>query len=235
VTSLLTKTEQALSFGLSSIDNAFLGFRRGDFAVLYGHQSVKTLSFLLSVRCLLPLKEGGINSSTIYLDGGNTFDPYAISTIARQYGFDPQSVLERIFVSRAFTAYQLSALIFETLEDALKKYKSGLILISNFISLFLDRDVPMREAIEIFRKAMIYLSDLATRCNVIVIASYFPHELHRRRVLLESFLLAGARTTIKIQEFSGRLQFSLEKHPLLKPCTIDILLTEVMLERFEGA
>ncbi len=127
VTSLLTKMERTLSFGLPHIDNVFPGFRIGKFAVLYGQSLVKTLTFLLSVRCQLPTEEGGLNSTAIYLDGGNTFNPYAISAIAQQNDVDPKATLERIFVSRAFTAYQLSALIFETLEDALKEYGSKLV------------------------------------------------------------------------------------------------------------
>jgi len=85
----------------------------GEFAVLHGHPFIKTLSFLLSVRCQLPTNEGGLNSTTIYLDGGNTFDPYNISAMAQQYGLDPRTAFERIFVSRAFTAYQLSSLVFD--------------------------------------------------------------------------------------------------------------------------
>ena len=235
MTALLTRAEQALSFGLPSIDRAFPGFKMGDFAVLYGHSFCKTLSFLLSVRCHLPKDGGGLNSPAIYVDGGNTFNPYAISAIAQEYGLDPQHTLERIFVSRAFTAYQLSALIFETLEDASKQYRSKLVLISDITSLFLDRDVPTKESMEIFNKAMIYLSDLATRRNVIVVASCFPFWHSRRRVFLESVLFGRASTVIRVKELKGRLQFALESHPLLKPFTIDILPNAVTLEKFVEA
>ena len=207
----------------------------GDLAVLHGHPFIKTLSFLLSVRCQLSTNEGGLNSTVIYLDGGNTFDPYTISAIAREYGLDPRSTLERIFVSRAFTAYQLSALIFETLEGALKQYGSKLVLISDITSLFLDRDVPTREAMEIFNKAMIYLSDLVVRSNVIVAASCFPYGHNRRRVFLESVLLGRANAAIKVHELRGRMQLSLESHPFLKPFTIDILPNAITLERFVEA
>lgn len=235
MTALSTKPERALSFGLQHIDKAFPGFSTGEFTVLHGRSFIKTLSFLLSIRCQLPTNEGGLNSTTIYLDGGNTFDPYSISAIAQQYGLDPRATLEKIFFSRAFTAYQLSALIFETLEDALKRYRSKLVLISDIMTLFLDRDVPTKEAMEIFNKAMIFLSDLVTRRNVIVIASCLPYEHHRRRVFLESVLFGRANTAIKVHELRGRMQFSLENHPFLKPFTIDILPNAVTLERFVEA
>jgi hypothetical protein len=54
----------------------------------------------------------------VFVDGGNSFDPYSVAEIARNYGLDSRAVLERIYVSRAFTAYQLSSLILEELESA---------------------------------------------------------------------------------------------------------------------
>lgn len=229
---MLTQYELVLSFGLQYVSNGFLGFKLGDFAVLHGHPFVKTLSFLLSVRCQLPKDDGGLESSAIYLDGGNTFNPYAVSAIAQEYDLDPKSTLERIFVSRAFTAYQLSALIFETLEDALKQYRSKLVLVSDIISLFLDKDVPVKESIEIFNKAVIYLSDLAVKKNTIIVATSFPQQRSRRRVFLESVLFGRAGTAVRICESKSRLQLVLENHPFLKPLTIDILQNAVTLEKF---
>jgi len=228
---MLTHDEPTLSFGLQQIDNAFLVFKPGDSAVLYGHHFVKTLSFLLSVRCQLPKENGGLKSSAVYVDGGNVFNPYAVSAIAQEYGLDPKSTLERIFVSRAFTAYQLSALIFEKLEDALKQYRSRLVLISDITSLFLDRDVPTKEAIEVFNKAVIYLSDLAVKRNAIVVATSFPHQGSRRRVFLESLLFGRTGTVVRISESKSRLQFTLESHPFLKPFSIDIPRDAVTLEK----
>lgn len=235
MSSLLTKVERALSFGIPHIDNYFLGFRIGEFAVLYGHPLIRTLTYLLSVRCQLSTEEGGLNSTAIYLDGGNTFNPYAISEAARQHDLDPRTTLERIIVSRAFTAYQHAALVFETLEDALKKYRSKLVLISDIMSLFLDSDVPAKEALEIFNKATTYLSTLVTRRKVLVVASYFPCGHSKRRILLESILLRKASTVARVQELKGRVQFSLERHPFLQPFIIDILPNAVTLEKFVEA
>jgi len=100
----------------------------------------------------LPFKKGGLNSRVVYVDGGNTFDPYAVSAIAQEYGLEPKSVLEKILISRAFTAYQLTALVFEKLEEALKRYRSKLVIVSDITRLFLDRDVPKIRAVTSFSK-----------------------------------------------------------------------------------
>jgi hypothetical protein len=152
VTALFEGPNIRLALGIPKIDDVFPGFQRGDFTVLFGHPMCKTLSFLLSVRCQLPLKKGGLNSRVVYIDGGNTFDPYSVSVIAREYSLEPKSVLEKILISRAFTAYQLTALIFEKLEATMKRHRSKLVIISDVASLFLDRDVPKKEGRDLFIK-----------------------------------------------------------------------------------
>jgi len=232
---MLTKAEQVLSFGLPNVDQAFSGFRTGDFAVLHGHPFCKTLLFMLSIRCQLPKEQKRFVSTAIYIDGGNTFNPYAISASAQQHNLDPRSALERIFVSRAFTAYQLSTLIFKALENALKHYKSKLILISDITALFLDPDVPAKEALNIFKKAAVYLSELATQRNVIVVASCLPHDCSKRRFALESSLCRLAGSVIKIEETGSKMLLKLETSPVQKPFTVDVLPSGVTLEQFSEA
>jgi len=43
--------------------------------------------------------------------GANSFNPYAISRAVKFMGFEPGSALSRIHVARAFTEYQMDAII----------------------------------------------------------------------------------------------------------------------------
>jgi len=229
---LSRKSNGVLALGIPKIDDAFPGFQRGDVAVLWGHPLCRTLSFLLSVRCQLRLTEGGFNSKVIYLDGGNTFDPYSVSAIAREYGLEPRCVLENIFVSRAFTAYQLTALVFEKLEDALKDQRSKLVVVSDVAGLFLDRDVPKKEGMDVFMKMTRFLAELASRREVVIVASYFPRRYSGRSLFLEAVLFGRASTVIGLKESHGALKFVLESHPSMKPFTIDFPSNAVTMDMF---
>jgi len=232
VTELSKKTNRVLALGIPKIDDVFPGFPGGEFVVLVGHPLCTMLSFLLSVRCQLPFKEGGLNSRVIYIDGGNTFDPYAVSAIAQEYALEPKSALEKILISRAFTAYQLTALVFEKLEAALKRYRSKLVVISDITGLFLDRDVPKMESREIFVKMTQYLSEVASKRRAVVVASYFPRPYSSRNFLLESVLLGRASTVIRFKESKGGFKFTLEDHPSIKPFTTEFPSNAVTMEMF---
>ncbi len=232
MTALTRKSDRALALGISKIDSVFPGFQRSDFVVLFGHPICKTLSFLLSARCQLPLRNGGLNSKAIYVDGGNTFDPYSVSAIARDHGLEPKSVLKDILVSRAFTAYQLTALIFEKLEDALKRSRSKLAIVSDITGLFLDRDVPKKEGRDLFMKTAAYLSKLASERGTTVVASCFPRRHSSRSMFLETVLFGRATTLIKLKELRGVLKFVLESHPSLEPFSIDFPSNAVTIDMF---
>jgi hypothetical protein len=108
-------------------------------------------------------------------------------------------------------------------------------LIADITALFLDPDVPAKEALNIFKKAVVYLSELATLRNVIVVASCFPHDCSKRRLALESTLLRLAEPVIKIDETKGKILFKLETSPVFKPFTVDVLPSGVTLEQFSEA
>ncbi|UCF59052.1 MAG: hypothetical protein JSV15_01125 [Candidatus Bathyarchaeota archaeon] len=183
----------------------------------------------------MPLRKEGLNSRAIYIDGGNTFDPYAVSAIAREYGLKPKSVLENIFISRAFTAYQLTVLVFEKLEDALKRYRSKLVVVSGITRLFLDRDVPKKEGEDVFMKMTRYLLELASRRRAVIVATCASRRYSRRSMFLESVLFGRANTVIGLKESQGALKFVLELHPSIKPFTVDFPSNAVTMDMFMEA
>jgi hypothetical protein len=235
VAALSRKSNRVLALGIPKVDEVFPGFQRGEFAVLVGLPLCTVLSFLLSVRCQLPFSKGGLNSRVVFVDGGNTFDPYVVSAMAQELGLEPRSALEKIFISRAFTAYQLTALVFERLEEVLKRLRAKLVVVSDITGLFLDRDVPRIEGRDIFMKMTQHLSDLASRRRVVVVASYVPRPYLSRNLFLESVLLSRASTVIRFKESRGVFKVVLEEHPNVKPFTVDVSSNAVTMDMFVEA
>jgi len=101
-----------LSLNIENVDSLFPGFMLGDFAVLHGSSAVQSLLPSLCVRAQLPYQLGGLETNVLFVDGNNSFRLYDVSTVAQSFELDPGTALGRIFVSRAFTAYQLISLVF---------------------------------------------------------------------------------------------------------------------------
>ncbi|PIU59583.1 hypothetical protein COS86_03495, partial [Candidatus Bathyarchaeota archaeon CG07_land_8_20_14_0_80_47_9] len=63
----------------------------------------------------MPTQIGGLATDVVFVDGGNTFRLYQVARLAQLHQLNPKEVLERIYISRAFTAYQMTSLIMEKL------------------------------------------------------------------------------------------------------------------------
>jgi hypothetical protein len=231
---LSTSKLRRLPLGFSTLDTVFLGFELGDFAVLCGNAASHTC-FLLSIRAQLPPERGGIGSSIAFIDGGNMFNPYLAAEIARDYGLDSREALEKIHVSRAFTAYQLSSLILEKLGSTLKRNRFGLLIVSDVTSLFLDRDVPKTEATELFMKVCAKLSEIAEKKQTIVVTSYLPERSSMRGLFFEAVLFGKSNILIRVRRKGKILTFALEDHPRIKPFTMDFTVEDNSLDSFMEA
>ncbi len=148
----------------------------------------------------------------IFLDGGNSFDPYLISKLARKAGFRPQELLSRIYISRAFTCHQMHALIVDRLAGAFGKYSTTVAIVSGLLDTFYDQDVPFREAYALLQTAVAELVRLARDGARLLLAcpdTRLPLESRQKAFL--HLLKKYSRTSLQCEESGAESRFILEK------------------------
>jgi Rad51 len=208
-----TSSPELLSLNMRNVNKLFPGFQAGDFALIYGSNAIQIIATLLSIRAQLPTQLGGLASNVIFIDGANSFRLYQTTRLARLCNLDPNQVLDHIYISRAFTAYQVSALITSQLEEATKKYSAKLVIISDIAAYFLDEDITEEEAQRIFSQITNYLSNFAKEKQIIILATYLPHPQTKRNTLLHASNYSKANVVLALKKTSHARQFILEKHP----------------------
>ncbi len=202
-----------LTLNMPGVDELFPGFIPGDFGVIYGSPSVISLTSLLCVRAQLPVQLGGLGGNVVFIDGGNTFRLYNIARLAQLHHQNPKETLQGIYISRAFTAYQLTSLIMEKLEETVKNYDAKLVIISDIAGFFLDSDITGEEAERVYSQIVGYLSNFATKHQIILIATYLPYENSKRNTQLQSMTLTKASTVLSFTKTKYTKEVALEKHP----------------------
>jgi hypothetical protein len=221
-----------LSLNIDNIDCLFPGFMFGDFAVFHGSSAVRSLLTRLCVRAQLPYQLGGLETNVLFVDGGNSFRLYDVSSFAQACELDPREVLGRIFVSRAFIAYQLTSLIFEQLQSAIETCNSKVVILSDLAQLYLDSDVPKKEAQEVFLQLTGYLADFAEKNRVILVASHPPGFWSKSSKFFKEVLCGRADAVASVRKFRGRPYFVLEKHPVFNLGKAEFPSGEVTLADF---
>ena len=150
--------------------------------------------------------------SVVFLDGGNSFDPFLISRIARRAGLEPKELLRRIHISRAFTYHQMQALVVERLAGALNRFHSSVAIVSGLLDTFYDESVPFNEAYELLKQATAELVRLAGRGARILIAcpdTKLPLASRQRRLV--GLLKKVSDKTLRIEGDNAKTAFALEK------------------------
>ncbi|MCS7120773.1 MAG: hypothetical protein RMJ07_01505 [Nitrososphaerota archaeon] len=225
---------EMLGFTVSVVDRLIGGLRWGDFILLYNSRICHVISEVLFLHYWL---RGGLGSSAVFVDGGNVFDPYIISESARMLGLDPEAVLRNIWVSRAFTSYQMTNLLVEGLPRVIDQKGSRLVMVSDVTSLYCDPELERFEAKKTFNTVTCYLWNLAKEKRIIVVATS-PSEGAKRKRCLEYYLLGRADVAVRVDEGNCRLRLVLEKHPSKPPASVDLYLTgcggQSLLEDFLG-
>jgi RecA/RadA recombinase len=166
---------------------------------------------------MLPLPLGP-NCDAIFVDGGNNFDPYSISDNSVEQGLDPEKVLERLHISRAFTHHQLASIIIDKLPHAIEEFKAKLVVVSDITERYCDPDVrddDRDDALRIFSETTRTLRMLARQHQCLIIAT----NLERRNPQMERSLEYAAHVSVKIEQKSSLTRFVLLKHPHLPPRT----------------
>ena len=207
---------------MRNVNQLFPGFAPGDFALLYGSHGVQSLATLLSVRAQLPPQIGGLASNVLFIDGANTFRLYQTTRLARLCQLDPKQVLDRIYISRAFTAYQMTEIILQKLDDAVKDCDAKLVIISDIAAMFLDKDVEEQEAKRIYSQVTTRLSTFAKENLSIVIATYPPHFDNPRNGYLQALTSGRANVVIALKQSKFDREVILEKHPTLMPGSAEL-------------
>ena len=230
-----TLVQPLLSLNMPDVDELFPGFTSGDFAVLYGSPSVISLTSLLCIRAQLPAQLGGLGSNVVFIDGGNTFRLYKIARLAQLHHLNPRQALERIFISRAFTAYQLTSLILDKLEETVQKYNAKLVVISDIAGFFLDDDIPNEEAQKVYSQIINYLSSFAKKHEIILIATYLPNSENTRSSLFQEITCSKAKTVLYFSKTAYTREITLEKHPSLVLGTAELPSENLKLTAFMGA
>lgn len=112
------------------------------------------------------------------VDGTNRFDLYYLAEFARRQhvhagsrALTPEAMLDRIFISRAFTCYQMEAVVTERLPAFLDRQGIPVAIIFGLLDTFYDDQAPFFEVKEGVRRIIAALHRIRERNVAVLLAS----------------------------------------------------------------
>ena len=127
-----------LTTGCTSLDNLFGGgIETQSITEFFGEFGTgkSQICQQLCVTVQLPVEQGGLDGSALYIDTENTFRPERIKQIAPRLGLDPDEALKRIIFAEAYTSNHQMVLL-ENADEVIKENGIRLIVIDNVMNHF---------------------------------------------------------------------------------------------------
>jgi hypothetical protein len=107
------------------------------------------------------------------VEGANRFHPYRIGELGRSLGLDATETLERIRLARAFTAYQMVALVDGWAAEA-RRHPPSLLIGHDLPALFTDDEIPEEEQEALLRHIARTLSALVREVRAPLLLTLGP-------------------------------------------------------------
>jgi hypothetical protein len=151
----------------------------GKLYCLHGDNTVFRLSLYATGHALLN------NVPITLIDGTNRFDVYYLADFARTaarrhcHHSTPEELLERIFIARAFTCYQMEATITERLPAFLRRTGSPVAVILGLLDTFYDEQAPLFEVRASLQRIIAALHRLK-RQNISVLLASLDRKLESK-------------------------------------------------------
>lgn len=178
---------------------------RPGLVVVHGHpESSRLAHYFLSVPLLR-------RETVLFLDAANCFNPHQLAEFARRCRRAPEEFLERVYVSRAFTCFQLDELIART-PAAARRYQARRILLTGLPDIYDDEELKAGEVLAVFRRSLAQLQRWPGRA---LTALVFSDAVAPRRPLgfrLHRQLTQRATAVYRLQEGPLGLHLQEEKN-----------------------
>lgn len=198
VPELRTISRPALTTSVPTLDRILGSFEAGKITLIdSGSNFVFQLTTLLCVRAVMEGHE------VVFLDGGNSVDPHGMVALGKRAGLTREEILPRVHVARAFTCHQMTTLILDMLDKKIEETRAGIAVLACLPEMFLDEDVEVGEAHQLFQRSMRAIRrTVADREVVGLLTNAGLAKLHRRKSIRRQ-LYEGADRVIRIAHGKG--------------------------------
>jgi hypothetical protein len=221
--------ERTLNTSILQLDELTGGFRSAHVTLFDSDNSYATS--LLHLLCIKAISQ--FDEEVVWIDGGNTIDPYDIGSLCKRLRLDKRDILSRINISRAFTAYQLVTLIDDKLEEQVERSAPSAVIVSSITEMFLDKDMKWMESHQLLRRCLEQISRITKECETISIITNNTHQPIRPSPTLTTLLYKHSDMVVQMRARRHGLLFRLprsDRETLFSP----VPWNQATLDEFRG-
>ncbi|MHA2023988.1 MAG: hypothetical protein ACTSWQ_10040 [Candidatus Thorarchaeota archaeon] len=205
--------------GVQSLDRLLGGgYEHGMMYLFYGDTVFQNDLLRAAVWAQVPKDRGGFESPVIMIDSSNMIDTVKLNDYASEYELEIETVLDNIFISRAFNSSQTYDLVIDHLDEFLERFPAKLLILPGLPDLFVGEGYDAERAQQVTHIAARLLSTTLTHELVTLISTRQPVGLYDQPVVGHA-LASSTQVHIHVEQTPMRILYSMLKHPSFPPKT----------------
>ncbi|MFW9974196.1 MAG: hypothetical protein ACFFDQ_02870 [Candidatus Thorarchaeota archaeon] len=199
--------------GIMALDSLLGGgLESGLVHLFYGERSLHDDFHRIAVKVQSSIETGGLNSPTIIIDSANIIKLEKFTQLADEYNLDPETVMDNIYISRAFNSSQTYDLVINQLEGFLDMIPAKILMVTGLPQLYLEEGLKGEGLQEISHMAS-KISTLTLRRGIFTLVSAAASRRSVNRPEGGRTLAGAAQIHILVSDSKSRRTYTLAKHP----------------------
>jgi len=188
------------------------GFEMGLVHLFYGSRCLNEDLLRAAVQVQLPEERGGINSPTIIIDSANMIRIDKLTDLSFELGLEPEDVMDRVYISRAFNSSQTYELVMNQLDQFFERAPARMLIVAGLPDLYITEGLT--------GEGLQQLSHMATRLMAFTLSRGIVTLVSAPSSPKSPDLPAGgkalascAQVHVNVAESAAYFKYTLAKHP----------------------
>ncbi len=188
------------------------GLESGLMHLFYGDRLLHNDLLRIAVHVQLPEDQSGIDSPTIMIDSANIIKVDKLRDYAYELELEPEEVMDRIYISRAFNASQTYDLVMNQLERFFDRVPAKLLIVAGLPDLYVKEGLTGEGSQQLTHMAT-KLMALTLNRKIVTLVSAPLSEKSRRTPAGGKALTSCAQVHVRFSESKSYFKYTLTKHP----------------------
>jgi hypothetical protein len=207
----LKRVKQAT--GINALDNLLEGGIEAGLAHLfYGDRSLHRDFLRFALQSQRTEEQGGLGTPVIIIDSANMVKIEQITEISYDLELEPEEVMDRIYITRAFNSSQTYDIIMNQLESFFSRIPARALLVTGLPNLYIEEGIT-GEGLQQISHMISKIMKFTLQRDLFTLVSAPVSEKSRNIPAGGRSLASNCQIHIQVEESKSYVRYTLTKHP----------------------
>jgi len=206
-------TRVKITTGLNAVDNLLEGgIEAGLTHLFYGDRGLHNDFLRFAVRAQMPKEKGGTGAPVIVIDSANMIKIERITEMCYELELEPEEVMDRIYITRAFNSSQTYDIIMNQLDSFFARIPARVLLVPGLPNLYIEEGLT-GEGLQHISHMASNIMKFTLQRDLFTMVSSPSSPRNKNAPAGGRSLASNSQIHLRVEESKSYVRYILAKHP----------------------